>query len=152
MKVKASLNGQRSTPTNKVNIRCIIFLYFGSVERGAMGAIYSARFPVKINISGIFSLSMSMKGVLKIKTTLYNYGITPAFTTLFWKPDGCKENPLLINIDRWIRRTSIYESIKLLRYYSGQKELNFNNSHLALNLLLNHLWPSGILPRRSTSK
>ena len=35
MKTKAALNGQRSTPTNKINIRCIIFLYFGSVERRA---------------------------------------------------------------------------------------------------------------------
>ena len=55
MKTKASLKGQRSTTTNKINIRCIIFLYFGSIERGAMGAIYNACFPVKINISGIFS-------------------------------------------------------------------------------------------------
>ena len=33
MKTKASLSGQCSTPTNKINIICIVFLYFGSVER-----------------------------------------------------------------------------------------------------------------------
>ena len=96
-----------------------------SVERGAMGAIYNARFPVKIHISGIFSLSMSMKGVLQNKNHsiwLRNYS---SVHDLILEARWVQRKSTSYYIDRRIRGNSIYESIKLLRYYSVQTQLKF---------------------------
>ena len=91
-----------------------------SVEHGAIGAIYNARFPVKINISEIFSLSMSMKGVLQNKNHsiwLQNYF---SVHDLILEARWVQRKSTSYYIDRPIRGNSIYESIKLLRYYSVQ--------------------------------
>ena len=109
-------------------------------------------FPWKLISQGFFSLSVSMKGVLQNKNHsiwLRNYS---SVHDLILEARWVQRKSTSYYIDRRIHGNSICESIKLLRYYSVQTQLNFNNSRLALNLSRNRLWPSGILPRRSTSK
>ena len=147
---RSTLNTDKQDKYKMYHISLLWQCWALSVERWEQFTMRA--FPWKFISQGFFLYRCQWRECSKIRTTLYDYGITPAFTTLFWKPDGCKGNPLLTVIDRRIRGNSIYKSIKLLRYYSVQTQLNFNNSCLALNLSRNRLWPSGILPRGSTSK
>ena len=100
-----------------------------SVEHGAIGAIYNARFPVKINISEIFSLSMSMKGVLQNKNHSMTTELLQRSRPYFGSQMGAKKIHFLLyrSSDSWQLHLRVDKAAQILQRANITKFQQFSS-------------------------
>ena len=65
----------------------------------------------------------------KIRTTLYDYGITPALTTLFWNQMGAKEIHFLLyqSSDSWQLHLRVHKAAQILQRANATKFQQFSS-------------------------